>query len=261
MSEQAPIPTIPISGSTVLITGATGGLGKGIALRFANAGANVVLHHRSSAQIAEEFAEKLREFGTQTLIVSGDIRDEDVCQEMVAKAVSKFGRLDALINNAGVQPIAPLEGMSVADWEAVVNVNLSGTFAMTQAAAAAMKQSGRGGSITHIASVEASLPAPNHAHYAASKAGVKMHARAAALELGPHKIRVNTVSPGLIDRGDLAQSWPQGRDSWMRAAPLGRTGTPEDIGDACVFLASPLARWISGHDLVVDGGMSAVPAW
>ena len=126
MSEQAPIPTIPISGSTVLITGATGGLGKGIALRFANAGANVVLHHRSSAQIAEEFAEQLREFGTQTLIVSGDIRDEDVCQEMVAKAVSKFGRLDALINNAGVQPIAPLEGMSVADWEAVVNVNQIG---------------------------------------------------------------------------------------------------------------------------------------
>src|SRR5690625_884661 len=102
VSEQAPIPTIPISGSTVLITGATGGLGKGIALRFANAGANVVLHHRSSAQIAEEFAEQLREFGTQTLIVSGDIRDEDVFQEMVAKAVSKFGRLDALITIAEI---------------------------------------------------------------------------------------------------------------------------------------------------------------
>src|SRR5690625_3480396 len=150
--------------------------------------------------------------------------------------------------------------MTVADWEAVVNVNLSGTFAMTQAVAARMKATG-GGSITHIASVEASLPAPNHAHYASSKAGVKMHARAAALELGPANIRVNSVSPGLIDRGDLAQTWPQGRDSWLAAAPLGRTGTPDEIGDACVFLASPLARWITGHDLVVNGGMSAVPAW
>lgn len=260
MSEQAPIPAIPLSGSTVLITGATGGLGKGIALRFANAGANIVLHHRSSPELAEEFAEKLREFGTSTLIVSADIRDEAECAAIVSAAVTEFGRLDALVNNAGVQPVEPLEGMTVAQWEAVVNTNLSGTFAMTQAAASAMKATG-GGTITHIASVEASLPAPNHAHYAASKAGVKMHARAAALELGPHNIRVNTVSPGLIDRGDLAQSWPQGRDSWLRAAPLGRTGTPDDIGDACVFLASPLARWITGHDLVVDGGMSAVPAW
>src|SRR5690625_6261036 len=175
---------MPLPGATVLITGATGGLGKGIALRFAQADPNVALHHRASQEIAEDFAEKRREFDTPTLTVAGDIRNEDDCRELVATAVSKFGRLDALINNAGVQPIAPLEGMSVADWEAVVNVNLSGTFAMTQAAAAAMKQSGRGRSITHITSVEASLPAPNHAHYAASKAGVKMHARAAALELG-----------------------------------------------------------------------------
>src|SRR5699024_6828940 len=157
----------------------------------------------------------------------------------------------------GVQPVEPLDGMTVEQWRAVTDVNLTGTFAMTQAAASAMIADGKGGSITHIASVEASLPAPSHAHYAASKAGVKMHARAAALELGPHNIRVNSVSPGLIDRGDLAETWPQGRESWLAAAPLGRTGTPADIGDACVFLASPLARWISGHDLVVDGGMSA----
>ncbi|HLS03549.1 MAG TPA: SDR family NAD(P)-dependent oxidoreductase [Actinomycetales bacterium] len=260
MPKQAPFPAIPLDGLTVLITGATGGLGKGIAMRFAYAGANIVLHHRSSPQIATDFAETLHEIGAKTLIVSADIRSEIQCAEIVDTAIEEFGSLDALVNNAGVQPVAPLEGMTVADWEAVVNVNLSGTFAMTQAVAARMKATG-GGSITHIASVEASLPAPNHAHYASSKAGVKMHARAAALELGPANIRVNSVSPGLIDRGDLAQTWPQGRDSWLAAAPLGRTGTPDEIGDACVFLASPLARWITGHDLVVDGGMSAVPAW
>lgn len=260
MTEQSPIPAIPLAESTVLITGAAGGLGTGIALSFARAGANIVLHHRTNRQAVNDLEEKLREIGASTLIVSADIRDEDQCHEIVERSVAQFGRLDALVNNAGVQPVEPLEGMTLAQWESVVNTNLSGTFAMTQAAAAEMKDAG-GGSITHIASVEASLPAPNHAHYAASKAGVKMHARAAALELGPHGIRVNSVSPGLIDRGDLAQTWPQGRASWLESVPLGRTGTPEDIGDACVFLASPLARWITGTDLVVDGGMSAVPAW
>lgn len=261
MPDGTSIPTIPLPELTVLITGSVGGLGRGIARSFARSGANVVLHHRADPQGAAAFAAELTQFGAATLAVSGDIRDEAQCRAMVEAAVEKFGRLDALVNNAGIQPIAPLEGMTVAEWEEVVNVNLSGTFAMTQAAASAMRESGAGGSITHIASVEASLPAPNHAHYAASKAGVKMHARAAALEFGPDNIRVNTVSPGLIDRGDLAESWPEGRDSWLSAAPLGRTGIPGDIGDACVFLASPLARWISGHDLVVDGGMSAVPAW
>src|SRR5690625_7599647 len=107
---------MPLPGATVLITGATGGLGKGIALRFAQAGANIVLHHRSSPEIAADFAEKLREFDTPTLTVAGDIRNEDDSCELVATAVSNFGRLDALINNDCVQPIAPLEGMSVADW-------------------------------------------------------------------------------------------------------------------------------------------------
>jgi NAD(P)-dependent dehydrogenase (short-subunit alcohol dehydrogenase family) len=118
-----------------------------------------------------------------------------------------------------------------------------------------------GGSITLIASVEGSRPARGHAHYAASKAGVIMLARSAALEYGSAGIRVNAVSPGLVDRDGLAGDWPSGVAAWRRAAPLGRTGTTAEIGDACVFLASPMARWITGHDLVVDGGMSAVPAW
>ncbi len=151
--------------------------------------------------------------------------------------------------------------MSAAQWRAVVDTNLSSVFACTQAAAEVMRGQGEGGSVTHIASVEASRPGPLHAHYSASKAAAVMHARSAALEYGPFGIRVNTVSPGLIDREGLAEAWPEGVGRWRAAAPLGRLGRPEDVADACVFLASGLASWVTGHDLVVDGGVSARPAW
>lgn len=260
MSEHPDGRHLPdLHASTVIITGADGGMGHGIARRFALAGANVVIHHRSSSPAATALAREFRDAGGHALTVQGDVRSPEDCQRIVDVAVDNFGGLSALVNNAGVQPVEPLAGMTLAQWEAVIAVNLSGTFAMTQAASEAMMATG--GSITHIASVEASIPAMNHAHYASSKAGVKMHARAAALELGQYGIRVNSVSPGLIDTGQLATNWPDGRQSWLDAVPLQRTGAPEDIGDACVFLASPLARWITGHDLVVDGGMSAVPAW
>ena len=170
------------------------------------------------------------------------------------------GRLTALVNNAGVQPTQELAAMSLADWRAVADPNVHSVFACTQAAAAVMRASG-GGSVTHIASIEADRPAPQHAHYCASKAAVVMHARAAALEYGAYGIRVNSVSPGLIGRPGLAEDWPEGVRRWQAAAPAGRLGTPEDVGDACVFLASPMASWITGHDLVVDGGVSARPTW
>jgi 3-oxoacyl-[acyl-carrier protein] reductase len=135
-------------------------------------------------------------------------------------------------------------------------------FACTQAAAEVMRErGGGGGTVTHIASIEASAPAALHAHYSASKAAVVMHARSAALEYGPYGIRVNTVSPGLIDREGLAEAWPEGVRRWREAVPTGRLGRPEDVGNACVFLASPLASWVTGHDLVVDGGVTARPTW
>lgn len=251
-----------LSDRVVLVTGGDGGIGSGLVRRFAQTGAAVVVHHLDDDTRARGLAAEVVAGGGRATTARGDIRDLDQCRAVVRAAVDAFGHLDTLVNNAGVQPLQALEDMTVADWDFVVQVNLTGTFAMTQAATEAMKvQREPGGSITHIASVEASLPAPNHAHYAAAKAAVKMHARSAAMELGKYGIRVNTVSPGLIDRGDLAESWPAGRDSWLARAPLARTGTPQDIADACIFLASPLASWVSGHDLVVDGAMSSVPAW
>ncbi|MEU1518772.1 SDR family NAD(P)-dependent oxidoreductase [Streptomyces sp. NPDC005811] len=251
-----------LTGRVALITGAGGGIGAGIARRFAQEGAEVALHCRTSTAAARALAEEIQESGERAVVLPGaDLTVEEECRELVAQAAAwGGGRLDALVNNAGVQPVRALPGMAAADWRAVVDTNLTSVFAVTQAAAEVMRERG-GGSVTHIASVEARLPAAGHAHYAAAKAAVVMHARAAALEYGPHGIRVNTVSPGLIDREGLAEAWPEGVRRWREAVAIGRLGRPEDVGDACVFLASRLAAWITGHDLVVDGGVTARPTW
>ncbi|MEU7475586.1 SDR family oxidoreductase [Lentzea sp. NPDC042327] len=225
---------IDLSGRVVLVTGAGGTIGAGIARRFTAAGA-VVVPHRGRAD--------------------GDLRF--AARRVVEEAFALHGRLDAVVNNAGVQPVEPLPGMSTESWQSVVDINLTGPFAVTQAAAEVLPQ---GGSITHIASIEGTHPAAGHAHYSASKAALVVHARAAAQEYGP-RLRVNTVSPGLISRPGIEEQWPEGVARWHDAAPLHRLGTPEDVGNACVFLASDLAAWITGHDLVVDGGVTARPTW
>ncbi|MGW5664273.1 SDR family NAD(P)-dependent oxidoreductase [Streptomyces sp. NPDC003758] len=250
-----------LEGQAALVTGAGGGIGRGIALRFAEEGAAVAVHCRTSLGAADEVAARIRDTGGRAVVLRADLTVEEECRRLVAEAAEwGGGRLTALVNNAGVQPVQELAGMTAAEWRAVVDANLTGVFACTQAAVEVMRGAG-GGTVTHIASVEATHPAPLHAHYCASKAAVVMHARSAALEYGPYGIRVNTVSPGLVDRPGLAEDWPEGVRRWQQAAPSGRLGRPEDIGDACVFLASPLASWITGHDLVVDGGVSARPTW
>ncbi|MFD7462855.1 MULTISPECIES: SDR family NAD(P)-dependent oxidoreductase [unclassified Streptomyces] len=248
-----------LEGQTALVTGAGGGIGRGIALQFAEHGAAVAVHCRTAVEQARAVAGRIHGLGGRAVVLRGDLTDEDACHRVVRDAAEwAGGRLTALVNNAGVQPVRELAGMTAEEWRTVVDTNLGSVFACTQAAVDVM---GEGGSVTHIASIEASAPAPAHAHYSASKAAVVMHARAAALEYGPLGIRVNTVSPGLIDREGLAEAWPDGVRRWRQAAPLGRLGRPEDIGDACVFLASPLASWVTGHDLVVDGGVTARPTW
>lgn len=162
------------------------------------------------------------------------------------------------MNNAGIQPVLPMEQMTAVAWHEVMDANRTSAMCCTRAAADVMTA---GCSIIHIASIEGSRPAVGHAHYNASKAALIMFARSAALEYGPRGIRVNTVSPGLIHRPGLEEDWPDGVARWHAAAPLRRLGRPEDVGDACVFLASPMASWISGHDLVVDAGVSARPTW
>ncbi|MFV0254249.1 MAG: SDR family NAD(P)-dependent oxidoreductase [Beutenbergiaceae bacterium] len=239
----------------VLVTGGDGGIGAGICRQFARRDARVVIHTARQPERAHQLAAAIGAAG----VVSGDIRDAEAVRAMVAEVIGSFGRLDVLVNNAGVQPLATLAEMSLEQWQLVVGTNLDGTFLMSQAALEPLAASS--GSIINIASIEASTPAPDHAHYDASKAAVKMLTRNCALEWGKLGVRVNSVSPGLVDTGDLKNVWPQGWHSWMSAVPLGRTATTDDIGNACAFLASADAAFITGQDLVVDGGISTVAGW
>jgi 3-oxoacyl-[acyl-carrier protein] reductase len=252
-------PGLPdLTGTATLVTGASGGIGHGIALRFAEAGSAVAVHfHRNQARAAA-VVEEIEAAGGAAVALAADLSDDTACRSLVHAALAWAGRLDTLVNNAGIQPVADLADMPVQEWRAMLETNLTSAFSCTQAAAEVM---GDGGAVIHIASIEATQPAPGHAHYSAAKAALVMHARNAALEYGPRSIRVNAVSPGLIERPGLADDWPDGVRRWQKAAPLSRLGTPTDVANACVFLASPLASWVTGHNLVVDGGVSSHPTW
>ncbi|HEV8020123.1 MAG TPA: SDR family NAD(P)-dependent oxidoreductase [Candidatus Lustribacter sp.] len=240
----------------VLVTGSGAGIGAGIARRLYAAGARVAVHYVAQRVAAEMLA---RELGERACVVQGDVeRDaERVCADVIAR----FGRIDAVVNNAGIQPVAPLLELGADDVREMLRVNVAGVAAITRAAAQHMIGRGDGGAIVNIASIEGLAPASGHSHYAAAKAAVLMHTRAAALELGAHRIRVNAVAPGLIDRAGLAAAWPDGVQRWLAACPLERLGTTDDVGDAVLFLLSDGARWITGSTLVVDGGMLARPTW
>ncbi|GAA2024731.1 SDR family oxidoreductase [Catenulispora yoronensis] len=247
-----------LTGTVALITGASGTIGGGVVLRFAAAGASVALHYGRHPDAAEALAGRILADGGQATVFGADLTDESACRALVAEATGWRGRLDVLVNNAGIQPVRPLDDLTAQAWREVMDANLTSAVSCTRAAAEVMEP---GSSVVHIASIEGTQPVVGHAHYSASKAALIMFARSAALEYGPRGIRVNTVSPGLIQRADLDRAWPEGVARWHAAAPLHRLGSPDDVGNACVFLASPLAAWITGHDLVVDGGVSARPTW
>jgi NAD(P)-dependent dehydrogenase (short-subunit alcohol dehydrogenase family) len=239
-----------LANETVLVTGASGNIGHGIARRLAEAGASVAVHYHGDEAAAASLA---AEIGSDVLLQA------DLCNAEAVDAMFAACEPTMVVNNAATQPVQLLPDMSVDDWRAVLKCNLDGPFLVTQRAARAWGD--RGGAVVNVASIDGLDPAAGHAHYATSKAGLIMFTRAAALEYGAQNVRVNCVSPGLIDRDGLAEAWPDGVGRWLERVPLGRLGTAKDVADAVLFLLSPAARWISGTNLVVDGGMSAQSKW
>jgi NAD(P)-dependent dehydrogenase (short-subunit alcohol dehydrogenase family) len=253
---------LDLSGRTVIVTGASGGIGGGIARRLAEAGASVVCHYQGNRESAEQVVASIREKGGKAEAAGADISGQSGVDALFGRAEAGFGAVSGLVNNAGWQPVAGFMDIGEADWNRMMAVNAAGPFLLVRAFAERLRQSGgKGGSVVNIASIEGHLPAPGHSHYASSKAALLMLTKAAALELGGAGIRVNSVSPGLIHRDGLEEAWPEGVQRWGNAAPLTRLGLPEDIGDAVLFLLSDAARWITGANLVVDGGVSAHPTW
>ena len=238
---------LDLSGEHILVTGASGNIGRGIAIRLAEAGATVIAHYHHNEAAAKALIASLGSGRT----VPADLTDETSINEML-----DCSEVTMLVNNAAVQTVQSLDEMSFADWQLMMAANLDSAFLLTQGMARMWIAAARGGVIVNIGSIEGLDPAEGHGHYATSKAGLLMLSRAAALEYGKSGIRINTVSPGLINREGLGEEWPDGVHRWLDRAPLGRVGTPNDVADAVLFLLSPAARWISGANLVVDGGMS-----
>lgn len=240
------------SGQVVLVTGASGGLGQGMARAFAAAGAKVGVHYHANRAGAQALATEIG-----GVAFAADLAQESQSTQLIAEAAAALGPIDVLINNAGLQPVLPFTAITGEAMTGMMAANVGGPMALMRALA----QAGRPGSVINIASIEGLQPAGGHAHYAASKAALIMLTRAAALELGSAGLRVNAISPGLIDSGALAEHWPEGVARWLASAPLGRLGSPADIADAALFLASDASRWITGANLVVDGGVLAAPTW
>ena len=245
-----------LSGSVAIVTGASQGIGAGIARRLAEAGAAVVVHYRGNADEAAGIVAGIAAAGGNAASVQADLCNPAAVKDVVAEAVARFGRLDILVNNAGMFPTRSLLDMTPGEWRDMYESVVATTMLCTQAAAREMQSTGNG-AIVNIASIGAIHPAPDHSHYNSAKAAVVMFTKSAALELGRFGIRVNAVSPGLIARPGIEEQWPDGVARWNAKALLGRLGQPEDVADACLFLASPAARWITGHNLVVDGGVTS----
>ena len=239
---------------SVVVTGASQGIGAGIARRFAEAGANVVVHYRNDKTAADATVKRIGEDSGTAIAIQAELASEEGSKALVAQTLEAFGKLHVLINNAGIYPNAALLDMTLADWQKMYSANVETAMLCTQAAARHMATESRG-AIVNIGSTSALNPGSDHSHYNSAKAAVIMLTRSAAQELAPYGIRVNAVSPGLIAAPGIEDHWPEGVARWQNKAPLGRMGEPEDVADACLFLASPAARWITGQNLVLDGGL------
>jgi 3-oxoacyl-[acyl-carrier protein] reductase len=243
-----------LAGKVALVTGAQQGIGKAIALAYGREGASVVVNYLDSQAAAEEIASQIRALGQRATPIAGDVAQAADVRRMVEVGES-LGGIDILVNNAGIFPRVEFLDMTEAQWDEVLNVNLKGTFLCTQVVAQKLVERGRGGAVINLASSAAFRSSPRGVHYVASKAGIVGVTRATALELAPYRVRVNAIAPGTTDTAQPRYGMSEEElQAAGRQVPLGRMGTPEDVADLAVFLASEEARHITGQTLHVNGG-------
>ena len=259
-----------LAGQTALVTGASSGIGRGVALGLARAGANVVVNYITGPDAAETVVQEIAEHGGRAIAVRADVSREDEVQAMFRAAIETFGTLHILVNNAGVQRDAALTGMSLQDWNFVLGVNLTGQFLCAREAAREFLRRGiqpdismAAGKIICMSSVHEVIPWAGHVNYAASKGGVAMLMKTLAQELAPQRIRVNSIAPGAIRTPINMSAWEtkEAYDRLLQLIPYRRIGEPDDIAQAAVWLASDASDYVNGATLFVDGGMTLYAAF
>jgi glucose 1-dehydrogenase len=247
-----------LTGKVALVTGSSQGIGRGIATRFAQEGADVVINYNRTPGGAQEVLREVEAAGRRGLIVQADIGNMSDIRKLITTAVEHFGHLDILVNNAGVETHAPFWEVKEEDYDRVLNINLKGVFFMTQAMVQHLMQTKRCGKIINISSVHEELPFPNFTAYCASKGGLKMFTRNLAVELGPLGITINSIAPGAIETPINAKllNDPKKLNSLLGQIPLARLGKPKDVAGVAVFLASDDADYVTGSTYYVDGGLT-----
>jgi 3-oxoacyl-[acyl-carrier protein] reductase len=250
-----------LKGQAALVTGASRGIGKEIALELARNGCDVAVNYYNdpASMVAATVAE-IRALGVEVLPIETDIRSSSQVAKMFELVIRRFGRLNVLVNNAGVQTWKPLLDVTEEEWDLVVDTNLKGCFLCTQQAARYMKDHG-GGSIVNLGSGCNKLAFPRLVAYTASKGGIEMFTKEAAVELGPYGIRVNCIGPGSIESERTKAEDPEYAKTWSALTPLGRVGSVADIGPTVVFLASKGASFISGQTIWIDGALFTQAQW
>ena len=259
---------VSLKGQKALVTGASSGIGEGIAKALAAAGAAVVVNYAGSTDSANRVVDTIKTAGGEARAIRADVSKEAEVEAMFAEMLAAWGRIDILASNAGVQKDAAFVDMTLEQWNTVLAVNLTGTFLCARAAARAMIRQGvvpavsrAAGKILCISSVHEIIPWAGHVNYASSKGGMRMFMQSVAQELAPHRIRVNSISPGAIQTPINRSAWetPDALKSLLTLIPYGRIGVPDDIGQAAVWLASDAADYVHGQSLFIDGGMTLYP--
>ncbi len=263
-------PNPKLKGQTALVTGANSGIGKAVAVALGNEGANVAVNYVTHPEMADEVVNEIKNNGGNAIALQADVSNEAQVLAMYQDLYKAFGTIDILVNNAGLQKDSPLTEMSLADWQLVINVNLTGQFLCAREAAKEFIKRGvvadrskAAGKIICMSSVHQVIPWAGHVNYASSKGGINMLMQSMAQELAPHKIRVNSIGPGAIQTPINKQAWetPQALNSLLTLIPYGRIGQPEDIGLLAAWLACDESDYITGATIFMDGGMTLYPGF